>query len=113
MERSVDDQWQQLADTIIAKAVFDYRNALRGHGYGRRSAEFAKQECERFFQSEWFVNLSGTDGSVIMEKLRKEYENERNVNPVNARSRQHDCEDCFDLLRQRSEKSDGTGDAPV
>ncbi len=98
MERSVDDQWQQLADTVIAVAVHDYRNALRGYGYNKRSAEYARKECEAFFRSEWYVNLSGTDGEVIIEKLRKEYENERQIDSSDTRSDQYDCEDCIDLL---------------
>ena len=85
MERSVDDQWQQLADAVIEKAVFDYRNALRGHGYNKRSAAYARKECEAFFRSEWYVNLSGTDGELIIEKLKREYENERKANSGDTR----------------------------
>lgn len=84
MERHVDDQWQQLANAIVEKAVFDYRNALRGQGYNDKCAAYVRGECERFFRSEWFINLSGTDGELILERLKKEYENECNAHSGNA-----------------------------
>ena len=40
--------YQNLAQAIIVKAAGDYRNALRGNGYGRYSASQVKTECERF-----------------------------------------------------------------
>ena len=63
------DQWQQLADAIVEKAVNDYVRALAGNGYRNKSAAVAKAECERFFRSDWFTTLSPLDGETIIQKL--------------------------------------------
>ena len=34
--------------------------------------EKAREEIERFFQSEWFQTLTDMDGTPIMERLKKE-----------------------------------------
>lgn len=63
------DQFQQLADAIVEKAVNDYCNALNGKGYKHKSAAVVKAECERFFRSDWFTTLSPLDGETIIQKL--------------------------------------------
>lgn len=63
------DQWQQLADAVIEKAVEDYTRALAGRGYKTKSAAAARAECEAFFLSDWFSTLSPLDGEVIIQKL--------------------------------------------
>lgn len=63
------DQWQQLADAIVEKAVNDYISALAGNGLGGKPAATIKAECERFFRSEWFTTLSPLDGETVIQKL--------------------------------------------
>ena len=61
---------QLLANAIILKAVNDYRAALKQ--YDRRT----QAEIERFFLSDWFTVLTKLDGEMLIEKLRKEHQNE-------------------------------------
>lgn len=68
--------YQNLAQAIIAKAADDYRNALRGDGYGNYSASQVKVECEKFFRSTWFEVLTKINGEVLIEKLRQEVHSE-------------------------------------
>lgn len=68
-EPSPQDQWQQLADSIVEKAVNDYCNALAGRGYQNKPASAVKTECERFFRSKWFTTLSHLDGEMIIQRL--------------------------------------------
>lgn len=63
------DQWQQLADAIVEKAVNDYIRALAGKGYKNKPAAVTKAECERFFRSDWFTTLSPLDGETVIQKL--------------------------------------------
>ena len=63
------DQWQQLSEAIVEKAVIDYCNALAGRGYRNRSASAVKAECERFFRSKWFTTLSPLDGETVIQRL--------------------------------------------
>lgn len=84
MERSYDDQWQQLANAIVEKAVLDYRYAIRGRGFDLKPFKKTIAECEKFFQSKWFVTLSGLNGRIILKKLKEEYENECNACSSNA-----------------------------
>ena len=37
-----------------------------------KKADIMKQDCERFFQSEWFQDLTKVDGPWLMRKLREE-----------------------------------------
>ena len=68
---------QPLADAIVLQAVADYRNALVGISYCRKSAEDVVQECERFFRSEYFWLLTKVSGEYLIEKLRQEVEGEK------------------------------------
>lgn len=68
-EVSPKDQWQQLADAVIEKAVEDYCNALAGMGYCNKPASVVKAECERFFRSKWFTTLSPLDGETVIHRL--------------------------------------------
>ncbi len=65
---------QMLANAIIVQAADDYRVSLRRLKLNRMSREFQmmKEECERFFQSEWFEVLTNLDGTTIMNRIRKE-----------------------------------------
>ena len=68
--------YEELAHAIILQAVKDYRQALRQL---KRNPEYEKavdmkEDCEHFFQSEWFEALTKVDGPWLMRKLREEAE---------------------------------------
>ena len=71
------EAYQPLTDAIVLQAVTDYRNALVGIGYERKSAEQVMSECERFFRSEYFSLLTKVSGEYLIEKLRQEVEGEK------------------------------------
>ena len=78
-ERRPDDQWTQLADAIVAKAVEDYRKALKGKGHHKKPAAAIVAECERFFRSQWFTTLSPLDGEVVIQKISTSCEKDRRM----------------------------------
>lgn len=55
--------YERLANAIILQAVKDYRHC---------SSKSAEMMIEKFFLSDWFGVLTNLDGSVLLEKLRKE-----------------------------------------
>ena len=66
--------YEELAHAIILQAVKDYRKALRQL---KRNPEYEKaiemkEDCERFFRSESFQDLTKVDGPWLMRKLREE-----------------------------------------
>ncbi len=68
------DIYEELANAVILQAVKDYRQALRQlkRNPDYKKADIMKQDCERFFQSEWFEYLTKLDGPWLMRKLREE-----------------------------------------
>ena len=68
------NSYEELANTIIIKAVSDYRDARRALARNPDNTLAQRQVglCERFFLSDWFKILSNVDGEVVLEKLRKE-----------------------------------------
>ena len=65
--------YELLANAIIMQAVNDYRNALGGGSYDNKRPDDIIAECERFFRSEWFRELTDVDGEFIISKIRKEF----------------------------------------
>ena len=78
MQNTIIESYQPLMDAIILQAVTDYRNALIGRGYGRKSAEAVVIECEKFFRSEYYSLLTKISGEYLIEKLRQEVEEKQN-----------------------------------
>ena len=75
---------QELANAIVARAAEDYRNALKGIGYDKKSPEKVIKEVEKFFHSHYFKTLTRADGDYLIEKLRQEHdENERSNHESN------------------------------
>lgn len=68
------DPYENLANAIILQAVKDYRQALKLLGRNSKctSAISTKDECERFFRSEWFSFLTSVDGEMLIRRLKKE-----------------------------------------
>ena len=68
------DPYEALRNAIVLQAVRDWQSAVRKLKKRPRYAP-AKQmrdECERFFRSDWFEELTGMDGSAILRKLKQE-----------------------------------------
>lgn len=65
--------YQTLAHAIIMQAVVDYKKALNKLQRRKRDKEArgTKQECERFFRSRWFSQLSSVDGEYLIRKIRE------------------------------------------
>ncbi len=56
-----------LVIAIVKKAVWDYKRATRRKSY---SSEYVMSDCESFFKSRWFLDLTGTDGGKIFDRLQ-------------------------------------------
>lgn len=93
-----DEGLHKLTCAIIARAVYDYRSALKGHcvnGYHR--CEDIKDDCERFFRSSWFHRLApDIDGEWIIECTKKNVEewkkkNRKSKSRVKNGSRKEYC----------------------
>ena len=65
---------EDLSNAIILQAVKDYRIALSGRDVNGRDSKSVIAECERFFQSEWFRELTDLDGEYLIKTIRKEFE---------------------------------------
>lgn len=68
------EPYESLANAIVLQAVKDWRSAVRTLKKRPRydPAKQMKEECERFFRSDWFEELTSVDGSVILRKLKQE-----------------------------------------
>lgn len=68
------EPYENLANAIVLQAVKDWRSAVRTLKKRPRydPAKQMKEECERFFRSDWFEGLTSVDGSVILRKLKQE-----------------------------------------
>ncbi len=68
------DAYEDLANAIVLQAVKDWRKAVKTLKKRPRyeAAKQMRDECERFFRSEWFEELTSVDGSVILRKLKQE-----------------------------------------
>lgn len=65
--------WQELATSIVLRAVEDYRMALRGMPVNDYTSPAQTiRECTMFFRSDWFKILCNLDGEFIMRKLKEE-----------------------------------------
>ena len=76
--------YQGLYDAIVIQAANDYRKALVGVGYGSHSPEDVVRECERFFRSKYFSMLTKVSGEYLIEKIRKEVQDESHSNSTDT-----------------------------
>lgn len=74
---AIDKGFENLANQIVIQAVSDYRRILRGKKviYDGRS-QVTLEELEKFFHSGWFHLLTKVDGQTIINRLKREYEEE-------------------------------------
>ena len=65
---------QNLTEAIVKKAADDWREAVAARIRGNVVLEHSRMQtdCERFFLSDWFFELTGLNGRVVLQKLKKE-----------------------------------------
>ena len=61
----MNDGYKELAAAIVERAVLDYRAALTNQD------KYERVSLEKFFCSGWFDVLSGCDGKVLMQMIRR------------------------------------------
>lgn len=86
MRKCTMEPYQLLANGVVLQATTDYRNALAGIGIGSKSAEDVVIEIENFFRSEYFRILTKVSGEYLIEKLRKEAEDENHIDSTDTES---------------------------
>ena len=66
--------YEALGNAVVLQAVKDYRDAVNKLHRGKKniSAEFTKQECEKFFESQYFNEFTNLDGKALLSNLQKE-----------------------------------------
>ena len=66
--------YEALGNAVVLQAVKDYREAVHKLSRGKKNtiAESTKQECERFFQSQYFNVFTQLDGKALLSQLEKE-----------------------------------------
>ena len=62
----VEDCYANLAAAIIEQACRDYVDMPSG------IFERTKRDCERFFRSDWYRELTSVDGEILIKKLQAE-----------------------------------------
>lgn len=82
-----------LVVAIVRQAVQDWRAAT--HRLKRHpddlDADNIRKDCERFFRSEWFFDLTGMDGRKVLDQLRMK-EMEHRYGRKRRRKRGNSCE---------------------
>lgn len=91
---NLDDQGcNRLVRAIVTRAVQDWRIArrrLRKYPNNEVQKEIMA-DCERFFMSAYFTNLTGMDGKEFMARLNEQMAiEERNKIPMKVRKNQRD-----------------------
>ena len=66
--------YEALGNAVVLQAVKDYRDAVKKLSRGRTNvaAESMKNECERFFTSNYFNLFTSLDGKMLLSQLQKE-----------------------------------------
>lgn len=75
------DEWSDLAEAIILKAVDDYRytsKRLLAKPNDDR-LKLQKAEIEKFFLSSWFQVLTDLDGKQLLQKLQAEIQQRKDM----------------------------------
>lgn len=70
----MNDPYEKLAQAIVVQAATDYRKARHKIKTHPKCISAGRDivECERFFLSGWFTELSGLDGRVVLDRLKQE-----------------------------------------
>ena len=70
----LEENYQNLANAIVKQAAKDWLGAIKRlkKKPGNKTAQETRDECERFFRSGWFEQLTGVDGEFLLRKLKEE-----------------------------------------
>lgn len=70
----MDNPYERLAHAIIIQAVKDYRTACKRLKCNPQSEAAHRYfiSCQKFFLSEWFKEITDTDGEHLLKKLNEE-----------------------------------------
>lgn len=69
----IEEAYDHLAKSIVIQAIDDYRRILNHQPFIRGgSYQKNKKEIEKFFLSEWFIQLCDWDGKTLMELLKEQ-----------------------------------------
>lgn len=70
----MNDPYEKLAGAIILQAVKDYRTARKKlKKYPKnKDAKLMIEDCEKFFCSDWFAELTSIDDQALLKKLQEE-----------------------------------------
>lgn len=65
---------QNLTEAIVKRAADDWQEAVKAQKRGNtvQCHSRTRAECERFFLSDWFYELTGLNGRVVLKMLKKE-----------------------------------------
>ena len=88
--------FEDLANAVIIQAARDYRVALRKLDVnpGHKESQWIKEDCEGFFLSGWFGVLTHVDGDWLLNRLKKEFEDEKQERTRRDGSERYEtCED--------------------
>lgn len=66
------DAFENLRNAIIQQAAEDYATAFMGNGTGGKAPEDVMSECEKFFRSDWYEELTGgtIDGEWLIKTIK-------------------------------------------
>ena len=73
-DRTIKEAYADLAGAICAQAVKDLKTAYRAVMAGKKTREDSTvQTLEKFFRSEWFVQLIGgaIDGETVIQEVQR------------------------------------------
>lgn len=93
--------YKELANAIVYQAVSDYRNSLRGKScYGSyKTPKSMKADCEKFFRSDYFRQLTSINPEYLIHKLQEEYKNECNSRAKHKKPNRNNFEHSLNMLQ--------------
>jgi hypothetical protein len=78
-EVKMNEGYIELANAIIEQAAKDYIEALKILSVkpNDKKASYTKVEIEKFFRSQWFIQLTDVDGEKLLAALKFKFKKER------------------------------------
>lgn len=78
----MEENWKDLGNAVIIKAVYDYRHARKVYEKNKNNyeAKSTMEEVETFLLSDHFKLFSGSSGKSLLEEIKKEEQSEQEDN---------------------------------
>ena len=75
----LQENWENLANAIIIRAVKDYAKAYKRllRHPDNKSAQEEVRKLERFFFGEWYAKLTDLDPHYLLDRLKEEIDHDR------------------------------------